>query len=166
MIYRDEPSLTLNTKFYLLNKLDNPCRECPDDSHLYDKDNEKFRPHEWFKIGFRNKSYRGYAAADFDERKRRVYVRPTPWFDAHIHNLHKQGKLGASVTNYIDGVCQVTFFVIETTVAIQMDSVTGAVPAGHPMFGHQPDLLVPAGHTQRLLTGQMNPGNYGSSRLT
>ena len=109
---------------------------------------------------------RGYAVAGFDVKMRRVYVRPTDKFEKVITALHKQNQLDSTVTNYMDGVCQVTFHVVDPSVAIQMDSVTGAVPVGHPMFGRQPDLLNAVGHTQKLLTRQVNAGDYGSSSLT
>ena len=88
-------------------------------------------------------------------------MRPTIKLEEEIKVLRETGELTNEVSNWVEDVCEVTFLRIDRANAVQMDPVTGAVPAGHELFGLKPNRVQPPAHCKKLLLRRAAPGDYG-----
>ena len=94
---------------------------------------------------------------------RKVYARPSDKFEKMICELYNNYQLDSSVTNSVDGQCEVEFYHIESVNATRMHPTTGEAPFWHSLVGKRPDQVRPVAHVKKLLTRKARAGDHGAT---
>ena len=72
----------------------------------------------------------------------------------------RDGQFSKEVPNYIDNVCEVTFYKIAPAESTLLHWGTGQVPDGHELAGQSPNQIRPVAHIQQLLNGKLGAGDF------